>query len=124
MNGSILALSKSDLHQSVLSHVSVGKHSPEVAPSVTREEKSGSALTCQVCGIGVVSGERGFVDVHEQRAHFKLDWHRYNVHRSLKQRPAVTREQFEQTVENEDVSLCLCCTVSNFLLPGIEYFWI
>lgn len=58
----------------------VEKAQPPAPPSVP-----GGALSCQTCGNVV------FASVEEQRAHFRSDWHRFNV----AGKGGVTEEQFE-----------------------------
>ena len=57
------------------------------------------ALTksCSTCGVS-------FDSTDEQRAHFKLDWHRFNIANKLKGLKAVTEEQFEEQLENLSLS--------------------
>ncbi|KAG2493331.1 hypothetical protein HYH03_008466 [Edaphochlamys debaryana] len=62
-------------------------------PAAWRE----SGATCLTCGIGVTCP--GFATPQEQRAHFKTDWHRYNVKQRLAKRPAVSEEAFEKVLE-------------------------
>lgn len=49
----------------------------------------GSGLTCTVCGIPA------FASVDTQRAHFHLDWHRFNARRALRGQPAVSEPDFD-----------------------------
>ncbi|KAF5361747.1 hypothetical protein D9756_002605 [Leucocoprinus leucothites] len=57
------------------------------------------ARACNIC-LGV-----GFLDVDEQRTHFRSDWHRYNVKTRLAGGQAVSEEKFGQLVEALDDSL-------------------
>jgi hypothetical protein len=59
------------------------------------------ATTCLTCGIGGGAAP-GFASPAEQRAHFKTDWHRYNVNRRLAGLAAVTEQQFVALLENEE----------------------
>ena len=52
----------------------------------------GDAKTCSLCSAI-------FSDNFEQRQHFKLDWHRYNLKRKLQNKSAVGEEEFEKMVE-------------------------
>ena len=52
-----------------------------------------SAFTCITCRVVFVDGET-------QRAHYKTDWHRYNLKRKVAQLPSVTAENFRQRVLN------------------------
>ena len=65
------------------------------------DDRSGSAgTTCLACRIGVDSP--AFATADEQRAHFKTDWHRYNVKRRLAGLPHATETQFLALIENDD----------------------
>ncbi|KZT70716.1 hypothetical protein DAEQUDRAFT_756103 [Daedalea quercina L-15889] len=57
------------------------------------------ARACNVC-LGVT-----FVDVDEQRTHFRSDWHRYNVRARLNGGTAVSESQFAQLVDGLEDSL-------------------
>lgn len=48
----------------------------------------------------------GFADQSEQRAHFKSDWHRFNVKRKLVNRSIVSEAEFEQIV-TEQGEVCI-----------------
>ena len=52
----------------------------------------GDAKTCSLCSAT-------FSDNFEQRQHFKLDWHRYNLKRKLQNKATVGEEEFEKMVE-------------------------
>jgi hypothetical protein len=43
---------------------------------------------CSSCGVQ-------FGQVEEQRQHFKLDWHRYNIKRKLQSKATVSEEQVD-----------------------------
>ncbi|KAL1494415.1 hypothetical protein ABEB36_010017 [Hypothenemus hampei] len=45
-----------------------------------------------------------FSDVQQQREHYRLDWHRYNLKQSLQSRPRIKEEDFNKKTENDDVS--------------------
>ncbi|XP_073970573.1 tRNA endonuclease ANKZF1-like isoform X2 [Rhodnius prolixus] len=51
-------------------------------------------LYCSYCNCG-------FLDKNQQRAHYKLDWHRYNLKQHLSQKRTVTEDKFAQIVEND-----------------------
>jgi len=103
-----------DLSEAFLAECTVGS-SCETTETAESEEKgveasgesSVSSLRCKVCGVSE------FEDVQEQREHFKLDWHRYNIHLSLKQKAPLTREQFEQLVENQEVETLSCLLIKS-----------
>lgn len=50
-------------------------------------ENPTAVLTCYFC-------KTEFSDVVKQREHYKLDWHRYNLKRSISGREPLTEEQF------------------------------
>ena len=109
MFGSIFSLKKSDLLDKTLS-ATASEESVEELLKVSSDSRVDEgkhderrALTCHVCRVGVAAHAERFADVEEQREHFKTDWHRYNVHRSVQQKPSVTRTQFEQLLEADDV---------------------
>ena len=86
------------------------KHGLDAAqPAASKASRSGTAdgslskesggATCSACGIGY-SSSAGFSNAEEQRAHFKTDWHRFNVKRvSVYKKLAVSEEAFEQLLE-------------------------
>lgn len=57
------------------------------------ERSDGSALRCSLCGIA------RFESISDQRAHFSSDWHRYNIKRSLSDKPAVKEEEWDSLLE-------------------------
>jgi len=57
------------------------------------EEKQKTCLTC-----GIAS----FVDIVDQREHFKTDWHRYNVKLRVQNKPRVSEEEFTAMVERDE----------------------
>ncbi len=59
-----------------------------------------SGATCIACGIGI--SLPGFDTAAEQRAHFKTDWHRYNVKRRLHGQPPASEEQFGAMLEDHE----------------------
>ncbi|TNN39217.1 Zinc finger protein 622 [Liparis tanakae] len=50
-----------------------------------------SVYTCISCRVAFADGE-------VQRAHYKSDWHRYNLKRKVADMPAVTAENFQERV--------------------------
>ena len=63
------------------------------APPVTRREPAAATSTsCSLC-------QTVFESVAEQRQHFKLDWHRYNLKQSLAGRDPTSQEEFERRLE-------------------------
>lgn len=59
------------------------------------------ALSCATCG-GVK-----FESSEEQRQHFKLDWHRFNLKKRLDGDPAITEDQFEKILDQEQDNLSI-----------------
>lgn len=60
--------------------------------STTFDEEALSALkvsTSQVCSLCSVQ----FGNLSEQRQHFKLDWHRYNIRRKLQSKSIVNEDE-------------------------------
>ena len=50
-----------------------------------------SAFTCISCRVA-------FAEPELQRAHYKTDWHRYNLKRKVAELPPVTAENFQSRV--------------------------
>ena len=50
-----------------------------------------TSFTCISCRVA-------FGDADLQRAHYKTDWHRYNLKRKVAELPPVTAEVFQQKV--------------------------
>ncbi|XP_075237920.1 tRNA endonuclease ANKZF1-like [Lycorma delicatula] len=50
---------------------------------------------CSFCNVG-------FIDQIEQRQHYKLDWHRYNIKLNIKQKQSVSEVNFNQLMMNSD----------------------
>ena len=71
--------------------------------SITQEngatsKQSIGTITCVTCGI------RSFVNVEEQRSHFKSDWHRFNVKLKCLNKPyPVQLEKFNSLVEGDSL---------------------
>ncbi|KAF8899611.1 hypothetical protein CPB84DRAFT_1780198 [Gymnopilus junonius] len=70
----------------------------ELLDSLTPQSKSGPRA-CAICN-GIT-----FLDVNEQRAHFRSDWHRYNVKTRLNGGKTVSEPTFAQLVEGLEDSL-------------------
>ena len=74
---------------------------PEPAPPPPTEAAAASpqsnpgSRTCNIC-LGAT-----FVDVEDQRAHFRSDWHRYNVKMRMGGGNAVSEAHFSQLVDGE-----------------------
>ena len=56
-----------------------------------------SSKSCSTCGVTFDSTE-------DQRAHFKLDWHRFNIANKLKGLKSISEDQFEDQLENLSLS--------------------
>ncbi|KAG6334192.1 hypothetical protein ID866_4892 [Astraeus odoratus] len=68
-------------------------------PAAPQEQTGTSARSCNIC-LGAA-----FVDLDEQRSHFRSDWHRYNVKIRLKGANPVTESTFAQLVDGLEDSL-------------------
>ena len=62
-------------------------------PPIVPQEQAPSRRSCNIC-LGTA-----FVDVDEQRSHFRSDWHRYNVKVRLKGGEPVTESTFAQLID-------------------------
>ncbi|KAH9479650.1 VMS1-like protein [Psilocybe cubensis] len=81
--------------RNLVNKVASRSHTPE--PTVITS-KSGPRA-CAICN-GIA-----FLDVEEQRAHFRSDWHRYNVKTRLNGGKTVSEATFAQLIEGLDDSL-------------------
>ncbi|PFH51039.1 hypothetical protein AMATHDRAFT_59968, partial [Amanita thiersii Skay4041] len=98
-----------ELLQSFIPRTHVNQLIPSSAPSLdlpTQSKVQGQPMantsgpiSCTVC-LGIT-----FLDVHAQRAHYRSDWHRYNVKTRLNGGKAVTESAFAQLVEALEDSL-------------------
>ncbi|KAI0825870.1 hypothetical protein BC629DRAFT_1277071 [Irpex lacteus] len=77
--------------------------SPPPPPAPTQ---NGAARACNIC-LGAA-----FADVDEQRAHFRSDWHRYNVKMRVAGSNAVSEAQFGQLVDGLEDSISGSATTS------------
>lgn len=68
--------------------------SPASFPKAPIPSAPAGSKTCNIC-LG-----SAFADVDDQRAHFKSDWHRYNVKLRLRGGNAVTEAQFSSLIES------------------------
>ncbi|KAI0077718.1 hypothetical protein K474DRAFT_1642714 [Panus rudis PR-1116 ss-1] len=69
------------------------------SPEPQLERNAASARACNIC-LGAT-----FQDVDQQRAHFRSDWHRYNVKMRLKGSDPVSENQFAKLVDELDDSI-------------------
>ncbi|KAF9221379.1 hypothetical protein BS17DRAFT_264236 [Gyrodon lividus] len=91
-----------DLIETLTPRNLVGSPPPPREPSpppVPQVALTGSARGCNIC-LGAA-----FVDVDEQRSHFRSDWHRYNVKIRLRGGNPVTESAFAQLVDGLEDSL-------------------
>ncbi|KAI0343106.1 hypothetical protein BDW22DRAFT_1356677 [Trametopsis cervina] len=72
---------------------------PASPPASTLLTANGTSRTCNIC-LGA-----NFADVDEQRAHFRSDWHRYNVKMRMASSNAVSEVQFNQLVDGLEDSI-------------------
>lgn len=83
--------------RSLISNQAVPQEPPP--PTIPQEQAPSSSRSCNIC-LGTE-----FVDVDEQRSHFRSDWHRYNVKIRLKGGDPVTESTFAQLVDGLEDSL-------------------
>ncbi|KAI0313538.1 hypothetical protein OF83DRAFT_1140946 [Amylostereum chailletii] len=76
-------------------HSSPRATSPDFAPS----QSTTGARTCNIC-LGAA-----FADVNDQRAHYRSDWHRYNVKIRLKGGTAASEAEFAKLVDSLEDSI-------------------
>lgn len=58
--------------------------------------------------------------MEDQRSHFQSDWHRLNVRRRLASKPALSEEDFERLVQQQEeveCFACLGCRLHSSMLP-------
>ena len=56
-----------------------------------------NTASCSTCGVS-------FENIQDQREHFKLDWHRFNIANKLKGQKPINEEQFEAQIDNLSLS--------------------
>ncbi|KAI9299129.1 hypothetical protein K502DRAFT_322388, partial [Neoconidiobolus thromboides FSU 785] len=66
----------------------------DVTNKETFDKTVNSGLSCTVCNLN------HFINIKDQREHFKLDWHRFNLNRKLKKLPPVDENKFEELIED------------------------
>jgi hypothetical protein len=71
-------------------------NSPSLPAGRMVDSEGNVVPACSKCGI-----EFGSAEKDKQRAHFRSDWHRYNVKRSIEHSnlPAVSEQQFQDMLE-------------------------
>ncbi|XP_062986316.1 cytoplasmic 60S subunit biogenesis factor ZNF622 [Elgaria multicarinata webbii] len=79
-------------------------------PSPDPAASTMASYTCITCRVA-------FKDAEVQRAHYKTDWHRYNLKRKVAEMPPVTAENFQERVlaqraglEEQDKATAMYCT--------------
>ncbi|KZV96390.1 hypothetical protein EXIGLDRAFT_609271 [Exidia glandulosa HHB12029] len=74
---------------------------PDAAPEPARvaQTNAASGRSCGVCQ------GASFADLDDQRAHFRSDWHRYNVKARLANGKTVTEQEFASLVDGLDHSI-------------------
>ena len=70
----------------------IGLDSPCKEKNQSESISSLNTNTCIVCS-------EVFEDLLEQRQHFKLDWHRYNLKRKLNNLPRISEDDFNALIE-------------------------
>ncbi len=81
------------LPRNVLNQVPDPASNPPPDPPTPVVQPVLGSRACNIC-LAV-----SFADVEDQRAHFRSDWHRYNVKVRLNGREPVTEAQFAQLVD-------------------------
>lgn len=76
--------------RNLISHAS--EESRVLNPEIATATLSSGPRTCNIC-LGT------FIDLEEQRAHFRSDWHRYNVKTRLNGGNPVVESAFTQLVD-------------------------
>ncbi|XP_054264956.1 ankyrin repeat and zinc finger domain-containing protein 1-like [Macrosteles quadrilineatus] len=71
--------------------------SEEDARQLIQELNVSDRLFCSFCDVS-------FSDQSQQRHHYKMDWHRYNLKQHLANRKLFTEDRFYQITEQDDVS--------------------
>lgn len=81
---------------------------PPRPPSLEPVPSSSNSTTraCNIC-LGII-----FLDVDQQRAHFRSDWHRYNVKNRLNGGQPVSEADFNQLIDSESFAGCAICTTN------------
>ena len=89
-----------DMEESAASETTEGANPAEPVQN-TSQDGLAAALheegtpTCHLCGVS-------FENTSEQRAHFRLDWHRFNVQRRARGQAAVDEDAFDLLVGEND----------------------
>jgi len=67
---------------------------PRTPPTLIPEQEP-RGLLCSICA------GAAFPDLAQQRAHYRSDWHRYNIKAKLAGKKVVSESQFSNLVEGE-----------------------
>ncbi|XP_063972704.1 tRNA endonuclease ANKZF1-like [Diachasmimorpha longicaudata] len=70
---------------------------PETIFSQLEDLTVSDSLSCSFCN-------KVFEDQAQQRSHYKLDWHRYNLKQRLKGFKSITEDEFDVLADEDDVS--------------------
>jgi len=70
----------------------------EISQANTGQNEELGSKTCQTCG-------EAFEELADQRQHFKLDWHRFNVKQKLKGEPVISEQEFDELVIRKSQSI-------------------
>ena len=80
------------IKRTLLSEVPSQPQDRSPARTVPQLLPKSTGVGCAVCVNAV------FTNVEDQRAHYKSDWHRYNVKAKLLSKPLLSESQFETAV--------------------------
>jgi len=67
---------------------------PQTPPTLIPEQDP-RRLLCSICA------GAAFADLAQQRAHYRSDWHRYNIKAKLSGKKVVSESEFSNLVEGE-----------------------
>jgi len=89
------------VRRTLITDTSAQAQSP-TSPDGLEETRTGATLSTGVKGIGcTLCSASSFADVAEQRAHYRSDWHRYNVKAKLMNKPLLGEKEFMGAVAGE-----------------------
>jgi hypothetical protein len=96
---------------------SLSSESVEVisTPTVSYKREGLTLESCQVCG------ELKFGSVEERRAHYRSDWHAFNLRRKMKGQMSMTESEFDELVETESLSSLDASESEEEEMEGISY---
>jgi hypothetical protein len=69
----------------------------ETSPKREWISDKNNTLACSYCRVY-------FENVNQQREHYKLDWHRYNLRQSLVQKQPISEGEFDEKTTKDDLS--------------------